>query len=51
MIIAVLAGIVAKGIGAVLAIFGIGVIVGVILVAAVMLRLRRGPRRPRRRRI
>lgn len=40
-----LAGIVAKGVGAVLAIFAIGVAVGVLLMVALMLRRRRRPRR------
>lgn len=45
MTITVLAGIVAKGIGAVLVIFGVGVLVGILLMAALALRLRRGRKR------
>lgn len=43
----VLAGIVAKGIGVILIIFGIGVVVGVVLMAALSFRLRRGSKRRR----
>ncbi len=41
----VLAGIVAKGIGAVLVIFGLGVIVGVLLTLGFTLRMKIGRRR------
>ncbi len=45
----VLAGIVAKGIGVILIIFGIGVVVGIVLMVALNFRLRRGTKRGRTR--
>lgn len=41
----VLAGIVAKGLGAVLVIFAIGVLVGIVLTLGASIRLRKGRRR------
>ncbi len=43
--ITMLASIEAKGVGAVLVIFGVGVLVGILLMALVALRLRRGRKR------
>lgn len=44
---AITAGIVAKGIGVILIIFGVGVLVGIVLMAALGFRLRGGRKRRR----